>query len=295
MRFYITVVMSLCSKLLPTLSEALRKGECGRIGVVGGSSLYTGAPYFAAITSLKVGCDLVHVFCPPEAAPIIKSYSPELMVHPSYDQDTLKESLHRVDALILGPGLGREDRVKPVIEYVIESAREKLMPIVIDADALFLLASKLSLVKGYPKAILTPNFPEFTRLYQHAFGVDEIDSEKRHSGEAANMLAKHLGCTIFQKGATDIITDGKQLCFGKTVGSPRRCGGQGDLLNGALAVFSYWAEKKCEQSPTITAALAASELIRSAAREAFHRCGRSMTASDMIGEVATLIHSVEPK
>lgn len=77
-------------------------------------------------------------------------------------------------------------------------------------DALFLLASKLSLVKGYPKAILTPNFPEFTRLYQHAFGVDEIDSEKRHSGEAANMLAKHLGCTIFQKGATDIITDGKQ-------------------------------------------------------------------------------------
>lgn len=53
--------------------------------------------------------------------------------------------------------------------------------------------------------------------------------------------------------------------------------------------------RKCEQSPTITAALAASELIRSAAREAFHRCGRSMTASDMIGEVATLIHSVEPK
>uniref|UniRef100_A0A914REY4 ATP-dependent NAD(P)H-hydrate dehydratase n=1 Tax=Parascaris equorum TaxID=6256 RepID=A0A914REY4_PAREQ len=156
---------------------------------------------------------------------------------PSYDRDTLNESLHRVDALILGPGLGREDRVKPVVEYVIESAREKLMPIVIDAvccyqflcvlilyytvlfeeeacltlqDALFLLASKLSLVKGYPKAILTPNFPEFTRLYQHAFGVDEIDSEKRHSGEAANMLAKYLGCTVFQKGATDIITDGKQ-------------------------------------------------------------------------------------
>uniref|UniRef100_A0A0M3I5H1 ATP-dependent (S)-NAD(P)H-hydrate dehydratase n=1 Tax=Ascaris lumbricoides TaxID=6252 RepID=A0A0M3I5H1_ASCLU len=311
-------VMSLCSKLLPALSEALRKGECGRIGVVGGSSLYTGAPYFAAITSLKVGCDLVHVFCPPEAAPIIKSYSPELMVHPSYDQDTLKESLHRVDALILGPGLGREDRVKPVIEYVIESAREKLMPIVIDADALFLLASKLSLVKGYPKAILTPNFPEFTRLYQHAFGVDEIDSEKRHSGEAANMLAKHLGCTIFQKGATDIITDGKQQnwiplwysraalagtsSFTQLKKIKPRTGDSGafdEVLAGrppwAIVMYQVAEFRKCEQSPTITAALAASELIRSAAREAFHRCGRSMTASDMIGEVATLIHSVEPK
>ncbi|VDN41675.1 unnamed protein product [Gongylonema pulchrum] len=42
--------------LLPPLSGTLRKGECGRIGVVGGSRVYTGAPYFSAITALKVVC-----------------------------------------------------------------------------------------------------------------------------------------------------------------------------------------------------------------------------------------------
>uniref|UniRef100_A0A183TXD1 ATP-dependent (S)-NAD(P)H-hydrate dehydratase n=1 Tax=Toxocara canis TaxID=6265 RepID=A0A183TXD1_TOXCA len=292
----------ICSKLLPPLSESLRKGECGRIGVFGGSSLYTGAPYFAAMTSLKVasflrytGCDMVHVFCPPDAAPIIKSYSPELMVHPSYDRNALKESLHRIDALILGPGLGREEHVMPVVEHVIEAAKEKQLPIVIDADALFLLASNLSLVKGCSNAILTPNYPEFTRLYEHAFEGSQLNVEKRTSGEAAKQLAKHLGCTVLQKGAVDIITDGTQLGFGKTIGSPRRCGGQGDLLNGALAVFLFWALKKDEPSPTIAAALAASQLIRTAAREAFEEHGRSMTATDMLDHLPALISSAEMK
>lgn len=44
-------------ELLPPLNTTLRKGECGRIGVVGGSRVYTGAPYFSAITALKVVCN----------------------------------------------------------------------------------------------------------------------------------------------------------------------------------------------------------------------------------------------
>lgn len=82
------------------------------------------------------GCDMVHVFCPAEAASIIKGYSPELMVHPSYDGGTIAESLHRVDAFILGPGLGREEKTLSVIEFVIESARKRNLPIVVDAVGL---------------------------------------------------------------------------------------------------------------------------------------------------------------
>ncbi|VDK21646.1 unnamed protein product [Anisakis simplex] len=201
----------LFAKLLPKLNETLRKGELGRIGVVGGSKLYTGAPFFAAMTSLRVGGDMVHVFCPSEAAPIIKSYSPELMVHPSYDRNTINDSIHRIDSLILGPGLGRDQAVMRVVEDTIQISRERQLPIIIDADALYMLATKLSLIKDYPKAILTPNYPEFTRLYEHAFGSDEkLDDNKRFSGDAAKQLATYLGCTIFQKGPTDIITDGHQ-------------------------------------------------------------------------------------
>lgn len=82
---------------------------------------------------------MVHVFCPSEAANVIKGYSPELMVHPSYDSDAIAESLHRVDAFILGPGLGREEKTLSVVEFVIGSARKKNIPIIVDAVCFFLI------------------------------------------------------------------------------------------------------------------------------------------------------------
>lgn len=80
-------------KIIPNLSGHLHKGLSGKIGVVGGSFEYTGAPYYAAISALKVvsmcnlscntqGVDISHVFCTEGAATPIKSYSPELIVHP---------------------------------------------------------------------------------------------------------------------------------------------------------------------------------------------------------------------
>ena len=68
--------------IVPKLTNNMRKGECGRIAVFGGCVLYTGAPYFAAISALKCGADLVHVFCEKAAGTVIKGYSPELIVHP---------------------------------------------------------------------------------------------------------------------------------------------------------------------------------------------------------------------
>nr|KAF6374703.1 NAD(P)HX dehydratase [Pipistrellus kuhlii] len=72
----------LVKNIIPPLTSKKHKGQAGRIGIVGGCQEYTGAPYFAAISALKVGADLSHVFCTREAAPVIKSYSPELIVHP---------------------------------------------------------------------------------------------------------------------------------------------------------------------------------------------------------------------
>lgn len=68
--------------IVPKLTNSMHKGECGRIAVFGGCVLYTGAPYFAAISALKAGADLVHVFCEKAAGGVIKGYSPELIVHP---------------------------------------------------------------------------------------------------------------------------------------------------------------------------------------------------------------------
>ena len=64
------------------LDPTAHKGRRGKVAVVGGCAEYTGAPYFAAMAALRCGADLAHVFCAEAAAPVIKSYSPELIVHP---------------------------------------------------------------------------------------------------------------------------------------------------------------------------------------------------------------------
>ena len=69
--------------ILPLSSDS-HKGSSGRIGVLGGCAQYTGAPYYAAMSSLKTGSDLAFVFCAQEASIPIKCYSPELMVAPVY-------------------------------------------------------------------------------------------------------------------------------------------------------------------------------------------------------------------
>ena len=66
----------------PPLSFANHKGQAGRIAVVGGSTIFTGAPYYAAQAALYYGADLAFVFCDQAAAIPIKSYSPEIMVVP---------------------------------------------------------------------------------------------------------------------------------------------------------------------------------------------------------------------
>jgi ATP-dependent NAD(P)H-hydrate dehydratase len=76
------------------LSYDSHKGSSGRVGVLGGSGDFTGAPFYAAMASLNAGADLSFVFCANEAALPIKSYSPELMVTPVYSVKEFEQSLH---------------------------------------------------------------------------------------------------------------------------------------------------------------------------------------------------------
>lgn len=59
----------------------LNPNATGRIGVVGGSKDYAGAPYFSSQSAMLLGADLGHVICDPEAGSAIKTYSPDLIVH----------------------------------------------------------------------------------------------------------------------------------------------------------------------------------------------------------------------
>ena len=69
-------IMKNLVKIFPNLTAKNIKGQNGRIGVVGGSYEFTGAPFYSAISALKVGGDLGHIFCNKASATPIKTYSP---------------------------------------------------------------------------------------------------------------------------------------------------------------------------------------------------------------------------
>ncbi|KAF3674520.1 ATP-dependent (S)-NAD(P)H-hydrate dehydratase [Capsicum annuum] len=150
--------ISIFRSILPGLESSKHKGQAGKIAVVGGCREYTGAPYFSAISALKIGADLSHVFCTKDAAPVIKSYSPELIVHPileeSYsirDEDKssisakviaeVEKWMERFDCLVVGPGLGRDPFLLVCFSY---SSPSSLTPdafvfIVFDCHKCFIL------------------------------------------------------------------------------------------------------------------------------------------------------------
>jgi ATP-dependent NAD(P)H-hydrate dehydratase len=100
----------LLKSLLPKLERTLHKGQNGKVGIVGGSKDYTGAPFYAATASLKSGADIAHIFCSQEASTPIKCYSPDIIAHPCLnDMKELNFWLNAMTSIVIGPGLGRED------------------------------------------------------------------------------------------------------------------------------------------------------------------------------------------
>ncbi|KAK1466561.1 carbohydrate kinase [Colletotrichum cuscutae] len=314
-------VLSRVQRMIPPMLEKFHKGQLGRVAVLGGSVDYTGAPYFSAMASARLGCDMSHVICTPGAASVIKTYSPNLMVHPLMRQtpsdaaeaaatDSEKISgpiidmLARLHVLVVGPGLGRDPLMQETVARVIRAARERSIPLVLDADALLVVQKDPGLVKGYELAVLTPNVVEFSRLCK-ALEVDEGKVKEQAGGggeekETAKVeaLARALeGVTIVQKGAKDFISNGRDTLVVDLQGGLKRSGGQGDTLTGSIATFLGWRHAYLEglwdrggetikQDELVRlAAFGGSAITRECSRRAFLKKGRSLQASDLTDEV----------
>ncbi|KAF4610934.1 hypothetical protein D9613_007005 [Agrocybe pediades] len=306
-------------KLIPPLDGTLHKGQSGRVGVLGGALDYTGAPFFAGFSALRFGADLSHVICSPTAAGAIKSYSPDLIVHPILNENTpsqtvkdeLSSLLSRLHVLIVGPGLGREDYMQSYAKMAVSIAKERGMFIVLDADALYMVGKDMSIIKGYRRAVLTPNVVEFKRLSEEV----GVDPKTPADARASSVSRKLGGVTVLQKGAKDTIsTDStgeeadlaashlenadpefekaKETLEVDLEGGYKRCGGQGDVLSGSVGTFMAWG--KCFEDGAFgdgsipasripfLAAVAGSMVTRTASRIAYKESGRSLVTQDLL-------------
>ena len=197
-------INSIKNEIIKPLSVNSKKGENGCVATIGGSLEYTGAPYYSAISSLKAGSDLSHVFCHKESAIPIKSYSPELIVHPGFDissNDILIKKTIRwfksMNSILIGPGMGREPDIEKIFVMFSKHISEfKNIPLIYDADGVWFWVNIninnefdkeiLEQINNNEKLIMTPNFTEFEKMCKilgDKFKKENIERQKKFIDE----------------------------------------------------------------------------------------------------------------
>jgi len=285
-------MMQRVKSTVPRLSLAMSKGVCGKVAVFGGGNIYSGATYFAAISALKCGADIVHIFCEKQVGPIIQAYSQELIVHPTLDQEygmvELDTWLPQMDCVVIGYGLGKSQPMLARLSIILEKIKALKLPIVIDGDGLSHLMVSPEIIKGYSRAVITPNAEEFAQLVDVILNK-EICKSVCPDTEILEELSRALGhLTIIHKGPHDKISDGKFTTDCHAGGSPRRCGSQGAILAGLLATFLHWAYSSdtCKDpGPSVIAGWGACRLARGCSEQGYNLEGRAVTAGDIVKQI----------
>ena len=218
--------------LLKRREDDSHKGDYGHLLLVGGCQAMPGAAVLATGAALKSGCGLVTLHSTARAAQAAMSSFPSAMLSedPGESFSRVPDGLLRFTAVAVGPGLGRTQQTEEAFAGLLTRIKEQedVIPMVLDADALFILAAHPELYKLIPAgSIMTPHEGELRRLITW-----DTPEEKE---EALKKLSQETGCVIVSKGySTEIYTPegGKYV---NTTGNPGLAkGGSGDVLTGLI-------------------------------------------------------------
>lgn len=218
------------------------KGNFGHLLLLAGSEGKTGAAILSAQGGLKVGTGLVSLAVPHRLNTIFETTLSEAMTIPlpqsenCLSADDIEFILKQVEGkscVIIGPGLGTDKKTAVLVK---ELYRKIPIPIVVDADALNILAKNKNLIADPPAArVLTPHPGEMSRLT--GLSTQEIQSDRLKAAagfiKTANKKLKNV--TLVLKGAGTIIHDPEQSWAINSTGNPgMAAGGMGDVLSGLI-------------------------------------------------------------
>ncbi len=229
---YMQINDGFVAELLPVRPVDSHKGNFGRILLLCGSRGYTGAPALSAMGALRSGAGVVYLGVPESIYAIEAVKLTEPIVFPLADHNGMLsafalteiiERLHRMDAVLIGPGLGQSDGTFLTVKTVLESFKG---PVVVDADGINVLSGHIDILRGRTgPTIITPHAGEFQRICGKM-----LDNRI----EAAVEFANDVNCIVVLKGHESVITDGKS-CYINTTGNPGMAtGGSGDVLAGII-------------------------------------------------------------
>ncbi len=221
--------------ILPERNPVSHKGDFGKILLLCGSRGYTGAAALAAMGALRSGAGLVYLGVPESIYPIEAVKLTEPVVFPLPEENgiyskeavnPIKELLPKMDAVLIGPGMGCSEGSFLVVKSVLE---EFLGPVVLDADGINVLSGHIDILRGRTgSTILTPHPGEFVRL-GGTLTEDRIAS--------AVSLAKLVNSIVLLKGYNTVITDGSEVYVNPTGNPGMAVGGSGDVLAGVITAL----------------------------------------------------------
>jgi len=215
---------ALFRNILTPRPKNFHKGLAGSLAVIGGAPGMEGAALLAGRAALKLGAGRVYVGMLDEAS-FFDSSVPELMFR--HADEVLGLDL---DAIVIGPGLGKGDRPETLLGAVLASD----IPCVIDADALNLISENADLRKSCARraaeTLLTPHPAEAGRLLAETTAQVQADRLK-----AARVLSANLNAHVVLKGNGSVLIARDGHWFINTSGNPGMASaGMGDVLSGIL-------------------------------------------------------------
>ncbi len=226
-----------CRECLPKRSPSSHKGTFGRLLNIAGSLRYCGAAVMSTRAALRTGAGLTTLAAPRSVITAASGSIPESTFLPLPEtaegfagegaEDVLREVLPKMNAVMIGCGLGNSENSRKITEFVIRNAG---CPIIIDADGINSISQNINVLKERTGAtIITPHPMEFSRI--SGLSVGEIGHDRIG---AAVKFSREYGVNVVLKGANTVVTDGDHI-FVNTSGNPALAkGGSGDVLCGMI-------------------------------------------------------------
>ena len=260
------------------------KGQYGRLLVIGGSEIYSGAPALVALAAYRTGVDLVYVASPEKAANSVSSFSPSIITIklPGSNLGTrhlriLDEHIYRASSIAIGPGLGLAKDTVSAVRRIINFAIKRKKSILIDADAL----KAIGVVKRKlfdESIVMTPHAGEFEAVSGNSPSRD-LNVRMNEVKDFASLS----GAIIVLKGHTDIISDGTRTKINDTGNPGMTVGGTGDVLSGIIAGLIAQGFEPYES------AVAGSFVNGAAGDLAAERFGHHLMPTDLLEHIPTVL------
>jgi len=216
------------------------KYDQGKLLVLAGSQGMTGAACLSAMSAYRSGSGLVKVVVPQSLNSIFEIKLTESMTIPVEDQgcgflrienkSNIIKHLEWADAILIGPGLGREKTTGELVKSVLEFSNKT---IILDADGLFYFSEKINFLNNLKsEIILTPHFYEFSRLFNISY--EQINEDQIRS---LLKIQNKINKIVVLKGPTTFISYGDKLMQNTTGNQGLAVGGSGDILSGIISSF----------------------------------------------------------